>query len=213
MIVASLQEMETEIRSSTIAKHREVVDCIENILDAYLNRFGRLGSFVTGDANRMELVWLFLSSRAFNSLRKAYDLALESYYSQAITLVRSALEDWLACQDCSLNADTVDALLDGDKPVDRPRQMVDRLPEELKNIWRGIDGQEGLYGLLSTLAHPRSRAIRFAYEPEDKTLRLGPVYEETLFIFTAYPLILVARRMMEFVARLAHPADRQGLPR
>ena len=203
----TIEELEDETKSLTLEKHDDVADVITTILNVYIDGFRRLGNFDIDKDNRKELAWLLLTSRAFNSLRNAYELALKGYYSQSLTLTRSALEDWLASQDCGVNSATIEALLSGEGDVPRSREMVARLPDALNKDWRGVEGEEGLYGVLSTLSHPRQRALNFAYDPVSSTLRFGPLYDEDLFIFTAYYMIIVARRMAEFVARLVAPKD------
>jgi hypothetical protein len=78
--------------------------------------------------------------------------------------------------------------------------MADRLPDPLlKQQWKWI------YGILSTISHPRHHALAAAVKLQTNTLRLGPDYSEDLFLPTSFTLLQAAVRSLEFIARLVPP--------
>ncbi len=191
-----LEELEEQVKSQTIQQHSEVLDNLENLLNSYLKGFGQLGTFTLTDENQKEQVWLYLVSRAFNSLRWAFNLLQRGYYSQALTLTRSAYEDWLVCMDCRNNPETVEAILSAESYMPKFKAMSKRLEEPLRRGW------DGDYGFLSTFAHPRHRAITVIVNPEFKNLRVGPDYDETMFMITSYYLGTAGLRLGMFLVLL-----------
>lgn len=205
-----LEKFEERIRAEITSSEREVLGVIEDLVNQHLAGFRQIGSFtltatLTAD-NRPLQVWLLLSNRAFNSLRWAYHLLAAGYYSQSMMLTRGAFEDWLVCEDAKEHTETVAALLDRDGRVPTFSAMADRLEKPLRKEWKDTLGDDGIYGLLSTFAHPRYRAIAVLVDPDTLTLRLGPNWDEDLFIVAANYLLLALIRMMEFVIRLV-PQD------
>ena len=178
----NLDELEEKVKTHTILQHSEALTSVERLFNLYLAGFRRLGEFKKTNDNKREQVWLFLTTRAFNSLCCAYHLLEEGYYSQSMILIRAALEDWLICEDCKTKSQTVEALLDREKCVPRFKDMANRLPEPLKAEWNGMGGEDGIYGFLSTFAHPRRRAVVVTVDPESNVLRVGPTYDEDLFL-------------------------------
>ena len=58
------------------------------------------------------------------------------------------------------------------------------------------------YGSLSTIAHPRERALRILVDPDTKNLRLGSSYDRTLFIGVCHALLRSAMIMLDFLAKV-----------
>lgn len=201
----NLDKVEEEVAEVITRKHSSVLETIENLLNMHLSGFSEIGDFTLTANNKREQAWLLLTNRAFNSFRWGYHVLGRGYYSQCFLLTRSALEDWLVCQDCGAHDDTVEALLAGSNRVADFRTMAGRLDEQLKTWWFGAEGSKGIYGLLSTFCHPRHRAVVAMVDPDSHNLRLGPAYDEPLFITASYYLLEVAVRMTEFVGRLVHP--------
>jgi hypothetical protein len=85
--------------------------------------------------------------------------------------------------------------------------MADRLPEPLRVWWKDDvpEGTEGVYGFLSTFAHPRNRLAKSMVNPDSGTVKLGPDYDATLFVATAHYLTGVGIKTFEFMARLLGP--------
>lgn len=201
----SLSEIEENTRVETLNREGKALTVIENLLNQYLSGFQHIGEFKRTDDNRLEQVWLLLTLRAFNSLRWGYYLLQSGYYSQSMMLTRSALEDWLVCKDCEGHVDTVEAVLDWEKHVPTFKAMADRLPEKLQLVWKEAFTDDGIYGFLSTFAHPRYRAIHVLFDPDTKLLSLGPSYDEHLFLITCYSLFRPMIWFMEFLYRLVDP--------
>ena len=206
----SLEEEEAQVRRVTASQHQAELGLIEKLLNAYLAGFRSLGSFTPSDNNELEYAWLLLITRAFNSMRCAYDLLQRGYYSQTLTLVRSVNEDWLTCMDCLINRPTLEALLQGRK-MPAYGDMAKRLEEpESKKWW------DHIYGEQSQLAHARRRALTVLVDPDTHTLRLGGHYDKDLFVASCYSLIPAAARMTEFLGRVlgsrAQPWANESLP-
>jgi hypothetical protein len=202
--LTALEKLEQGVKRHTIQQHRHWLAALERMFNSYLSVFSQMGSFTNTGNNSREFVWLLLVTKAFNSLRWAYQLLQVGYYGQALTLTRSAYEDWLVCMDCLGHPDTVRAILIKGGRLPKFETMARRLDEPLQNWWGDNSQQiEGTYGLLSTFAHPRYRAIATLIDPERKDLRLGPQYDKTMFLFTYNYLAIAQVRMTEFLVRCA----------
>jgi len=106
----SLEEFELQVKNTTIANKKAELNIIENLLNLYLAGFRVLHEFKTGEVQRLELAWLLLIVRGFNSLRCAYDLLQKGYYSQAVILIRSAEEDYLTSRHWIMSTEAMDAI-------------------------------------------------------------------------------------------------------
>ena len=190
----SLLELETAIREQTAHAETDVLDAMQGMLNHFLPGFRIIGYLDRTEENRREQVWLSLTSRAFNSLRWSFELLSAGYYQQADMLTRSAWEDWLCCEDSKSQSKTVDALLDGKGEISVPKfkEMSDRLPEFLKTEWQHnwVEGEQipGTYGTLSATSHP-SRFSVATTMTEAGELRVGPAYDEDLFLLTSSSLL------------------------
>lgn len=198
----NLDELEAQIKAVITKNEPRILAAAEELLNRHLDGFRSLSPFTTTNENRREYVWLLLWNRSFNSLRWAYHHLNTGYYSQSLMLTRSASEDWLVCEDCKTHPETIEALLDNSGRVPNFRVMADRLEEPLKREWNGMPGIDGTYGLASSLAHPRHRALAVLLDPATKTIRLGPCWDEWLFIVSADYLLLGLIRMVEFMMML-----------
>ena len=206
----NLDELEERIKAKIISTEKGVIGVIEALLNQYLAGFRQIGSFTLTDENHPQQVWLLLTNRAFNSLRWSFHLLQTGYYSQSMMLTRAGFEDWLVCEDSKGHPETIDALLNRAGRIPSVSDMAARLEEPLFKEWRGVVGDDGIYGLLSTFTHPRYRAVAVMVDPETQNLRLGPSWDEDLFIVTANYLLLALIRMMESLIRPV-PQDTEWL--
>ncbi len=206
----SLGEFEIRVKKTTIANKKAELDAVENILNQYLAGFRGLHQFKTGEVQRLELAWLLLVVRAFDSLRCAYDLLQKGYYSQAVILIRAAEEDYLTCRHCEINQETVEALLAGKSRVSRFSKMAEDISPEFRKHW------DINYGQLSEIAHPRQLAMGMTANWEESRINLGADYIENHFIATCHALLRSAVGMIEFLRKLlgynAPKWEKESLP-
>lgn len=193
---SSLEKSELEVKNTTIADKKAELDIIENLLNRYLAGFRALHEFKTGEVQRLELAWLLLVVRGFNSLRCAYDLLQKGYYSQAVILIRAAEEDYLTCRHCEINRETVEALLAGKSRVSRFKKMAEDISPEFCKNW------DINYGQLSEIAHPRQLAMGMTANWKENKINLGPNYIANHFIATCHALLRSAVGMTEFLTKL-----------
>ncbi len=210
-----LLSIEEKTRDQSQAAEAKILAVMLALINQYLAGFKALGrsvEFKKTDENRREQVWLFLTSRAFNSLRWAYDVLECGYYQQAAMLTRAAWEDWLCCEDSKSHSETVDALLEGEGEARVPhfQTMADRLREDLKKEWQDstVDSEPilGAYGMLSILAHPRRFAM-VTTVTELGHLRVGPAYDEDIFLMMASYVIRGMVKMLDILNILVYQTE------
>ncbi len=89
--------MESLTRKTTKEKHWKEIEICTGILNTFLSGFSSIGFFELKEDNESEYIWLLILIRCFNSIRCAIDMLLKGYYSQAMSLLRTATEDWFIC--------------------------------------------------------------------------------------------------------------------
>ena len=208
----NVDEIERQVAQETRQRETKTLASIEALLGTFLPAFRETGQFTLAESNRREQVWWLLVGQSFNSLRWAFHLLQIGYYTQALILERSVEENWLVCQDCLEHAGTVDALFDDSKRMPTFRDMANRLPENLRNTWQAPKGQpQQAYGILSTISHPRPRALRLAFDFDNNRPRVGPGYNEPLFVFTSLYILVGTISITGFLVRLVSDESKEPL--
>ena len=180
---ADLIGHEERVRSQIAAAHAVDLRVVDDLLICMLRGFLTLGAFATTRENRLELAWLLLTTRSFNSLRCAAWCTESGYYSQALTLARSAMEDHLTALDCESHPETLAALLDGKGVLGRGSMtfaaMASRVSPTFEKSWAYNYGKLSEYA-----AHTRRTAVTHLIEPGSLMLRLGAYYDADLVVGT-----------------------------
>ena len=189
-------------RLETIRREAETLNILREVVDLHCSLFAHPRTLGVNEDNKLQRVWLALTTSAAHSSRVALNELESGYYTQCFTLTRSVFEDWLTAYDCNEHPETVDALLDSRKSMPHFSTMSDRLPCGLKRLWGRQGDYEGTYGFLSTFAHPRFRAIEDTLNQEGR-VRIVPEYNEMRFALGAWFLFKANLLMVEFVERLA----------
>ena len=189
-------------RLETIRSEAETLNVLREVVDLHFSLFAHRRTLEANEDNKLQRVWLALTTSAAHSSRVALDALESGYYTQCFMLTRSVFEDWLTAYDCDDNPETVDALLDSGKSMPRFSTMYDRLPCGLKRLWGRQGDYEGTYGFLSTFAHPRFRAVEDTLSQEGR-VRIVPEYNGMRFALGAWFFLKANLLMLDFVERLA----------
>ncbi len=192
----SLEKIESDVKITTLELKKTELNIIENLLNKYLYGFRLMREFKIGEISRLELSWLLLVIRAFNSLRCSYDLLQKGYYTQASILIRSAEEDYITCRHCEICPETVEALLTGNPRMKRFNSMAKDISTKFYESWKVN------YGQLSEIAHPRQLAMGMIANWEESKMNLGANYIEDHFIAVSHALLKTAVSMTEFLVKL-----------
>ena len=193
-------------REESLEKESETLKIIREVVDLHFSLFRHRGRLDHTEGNKLQRVWLKLTTSAFHSSRIALHALETGYYTQSFMLTRAVYEDWLVAFDCEGHTETVEALLDPNLRDPRFEDMYQRLPAQSKSLWGKIEDYEGTYGFLSTFAHPRTRALEDTLNP-DGTLRFVPAYNGIRFALAARFLLMGTLLMLTFVEKLADFLD------
>lgn len=193
----SFDDKEAETRRQTIANHQEDIALLQRVLNDFLLGFDALHGYKTKHQN--EGLMLTLCVKAFNSMKCAHDNLLNGYYAQCLTLVRTVEEDWLTCLYVHKHPDKARLWL-GNRRTPSFQCMRCDLEEELRRK------TSQSYGILSTFAHPRARALAVSMNRTQGRIspRLGGKYDADHFIAAIYMLIPAALNMLGIVAVFLH---------
>lgn len=124
--------------------------------------------------------------RAFNSIWKAREAAVEGYSVQCFVLARAALEDWIAIRWVEERPDEKDLWLsrlfsEVRVPLDSKgrERWVPSVDEMLKDIPEGALPRVA-YGHVSKFAHPRGTGLRWQFHADEESsfIHCGPHFDE-----------------------------------
>ena len=157
-----------------------------------------------------------LATRTFNALRSAEVLIVAGYYLPAVTLIRSAFEDWVTSVYVNEHPSEAGRWLDQDQPREPSlTAMLDGI--QRSTAARGFNfqavafGSNGIYGDLSSLAHPRSESVAAQILPgvDRNTARLGPIFDPTVLRSVCANLVWQLDRQLDLVHVLAARLEAQ----
>ena len=198
----SYPDFSINTRQQTWEQESGVLQTIQEVIGLHFSLFKVPGELPLVENDKKEQVWLALTTRAFHSSRIAFHALERAYYAQCFMLSRSVLEDWLTAFDCLSNEKTVEALLSSRGRVPHFSDMAERLPNNLKVLWKRAEDPEGAYGWLSTFSHPRPRALEATANAAGMVL-VVPEYDEIRFALAANNLLQATLLMLDFLGRLA----------
>ena len=187
-----LRGAEEQVREETFAAFGEEVAVLEHALGLIHHVLGRAGGFALDHTFLQGL----LASRAAGSLRCAWLCAAAGYRTQALTLVRAALEDyatavWVAekPEDAELWLwEIVDSLPE-------PNRRPPRFAEMFEHLGRRNGGSDdvfkNVYGYLSEAAHPRAPGLQWGAGAEAQVAQLLPIFDEPSTASCLHHLLLI----------------------
>lgn len=175
----SLEDIESQIKGTSIAKHGEEIKLMTSVSEAYIKGFEYIDAFTYTKENEVETAWLFLVTRSFHSIRCAMQLTLMGYYSQALSLLRTVTEDWLICFDCYNYPLTLQAIL----------HETFKIPDNtLKLTYKHMAIRAGKLKVYeqdfkhqSKFIHCSSLSLAVLKDKNTNSLRVAPSYDEILF--------------------------------
>jgi len=182
----TLDEGERQVKKDSRQACGRELRAVKVLLGSLLDGFSRLGS-VTFDLEQYgaHCVQSLYSIRSFNSLRSAHELVQVGYYSQAVMLVRSSLEDLLVCYRCDKDPALVRRLFEGKEEQFNFSAMARAEGDEFATWW--LDK----YRDLSVFTHPRSPGLYILVPPVEATLRLGPYFDRDTLLAVVHYLLMI----------------------
>jgi len=162
------------------------------LMQSYIDGFNLMDSFTLTESNEIQYAWLLLLTQSFRSMRCALLTMYIGYYGEAMSLLRIAVEDWLAAEDCQKTPRTIEALLHNKQ-----------LQLNWGNIAQSVNARkivyEGDYKHLSRFTHVSKLSLAVLRDPDINDLRIRPAYDEVLFLSCCEMLIRNAIRMAPFM--------------
>lgn len=179
----SIVKQEAVTMGVTKQKHGREIEIFSGILNTFTTAFNNMGSFDVKEDNEAEYIWLLLSTRCLHSMRCSIDLMLKGYYSQAMSLLRTGIEDWFVCGNAKNNRVVRDCLLRSGKRLPSYSTLAEKMEET--RVYKSD------YRFQSEFAHSSRLSLRVLYNPKTNEMRIGPVYDEVLFLSCAESLMRV----------------------
>ncbi len=186
--------------ATTKQNHAKEIEIFAGMLNTFTNGLNSIASFKINGKNEAEFVWLLLITKGLHSTRCAIDLMIKGYYSQAMSIIRTIIEDWFICGNAQGNADICKYLLhnEGKKPsyIELATQM------NAKKIY------DKDYRFHSKFTHSSNLSLRVLTDPETHEMRVSGIYDETLFLLCAEALMRAFLLMTEYLAFLLFYVDK-----
>ena len=205
-LLSGIEATENEVARVIQENHSHELEIVYAALEQILRGFNEFSDRKERTDNKLEGARIFLTIKSFNSLRGAMSELERGYTQQALTLIRTVMEDQLVVEDAENYPPTLDALFDEENKLGRGQftfsNMAKRLSPKAKEVW------DSNYGFMSRFAaHPRHLSIRklIAVDTDGKmTIRPGSHYDRvevsTVILYTLGKLLNV----MATMAKLTH---------
>lgn len=196
----SLIAFESQVKKITRDSHQKEIELITNILNMYINGFNSINSFTYNQDNEKETAWLLLVARSFHSMRGAIQLMLMGYYGQAISLLRTATENFFICHDCIENPKAIEAILHN--KYDIPSRNNGLTFYEMARRTGNLQIYRKDYDHQSKVTHPSALSLGIIRDPKTNEINVAPRYDKILFLDCCEMMVRNALMMNEFMARL-----------
>jgi len=195
----SLEDLESQVRALTYGRHKKELDLIASILDAYIDGFKLIDPFSSTKDNEVETAWLLLITRSFHSMRCAMSLMQTGYYGQAISLIRTVLENWFICHDCANNPKAVQAILYNKYAI--PNRNAGLTFSKMAQRTGKLRIYKQEYHHVSKVTHPTALSLGMLRDPETNGIRAAPSYDKILFLDCCELMLRNALGMIDFLER------------
>ncbi len=180
------------VREQHLSAFQPEVQLTIELLNFYIDAFNSISTYTATETHDAKLMMLALCSRSFNTALSARELILDGYYPQAIMLLRHLAEDWLTAHQIAFDPTVRKELASGCR-VKTFQQMANDRGPSTGQWWRET------YGMDSEISHPRMKAL--AIQLTGDYVRVGPVFDKELALYTFVRLLLGAARMAEPLAQ------------
>jgi hypothetical protein len=163
---------------------RELLQIIVDLMKHTYAGFDYITDLPLFDKRDKRSLLASLIARSFTSVNCAMNLAVRGYYVQAITLIRSTLEDDWLFYELNSRPKAVGWMYSGEWPDGRKWEQI--VSDIDAAVAKESDGEiepgqykelmyRGTYGHLSEIAHPRPRGLRMQFDPSGTRLETGPL--------------------------------------
>ena len=205
-LLYGIEVIENEVASTILENHSHELEVIYEALEQVLRGFNEFSDRKERTDNKLEGARVFLAIKSFNSLRVAMNELERGYTQQALTLIRTVMEDQLVVEDAENYPATLEALFDDTDKLGKGKltfsNMAQRVSPKAKEVW------DSNYRFVSRFAaHPRNLSIRklITVDSDGKIiLRPGSHYDRvevnTVIFYTLGELL----KVMATMAKLTH---------
>ena len=216
--IYGIEVIENEVSSTILENHSHELEVVYAALEQILRGFNEFSDRKERPDNKLEGARVFLTIKSFNSLRVAMKVLENGYTQQALTLIRTVMEDQLVVEDAENYPPTLDALFDDECEMGKGKltlsNMAQRLSSKTKAAW------DSNYGFASRYAgHPRPLSIRklvFLGPGGKITLRPGSHYDKvevnTVIFYTLGEILKVFATMTKLTSSVGSDWVNDALP-
>ena len=113
----NIVDQEKRTARITINNHAREIELLVKVMNVLTSAFNQISSFEYKENNDSEYMWLLLSVRCLHSIRCSTDLLIKGYYSQAMSIIRTIIEDYFICGNAQTNSDISRCLLHNEFPL------------------------------------------------------------------------------------------------
>ena len=200
-LLYGIEAVENQVARTIQENHSREFEVIYAALEQVLRGHNEFADRKERPDNKLESARVFLTVKSLNSLRVATKVLERGYTQQALTLIRTVMEDQLVVEDAENYPSTLDGLFDDTYAIGKGKltlsNMAQRVSLKTKEAW------DCNYGFASRYAgHPRPLSIRklISVDPHGNiTLKPGSHYDrveiDTVVFFALGELLKVMATM------------------
>ena len=137
--INGIEATENEVASTIPENHSRELEIVYAALDQILRGFNEFADHKERPDNKLESARVFLTTRSFNSLRVAMKVLERGYTQQALTLIRTVMEDQLVLADAENHPPALDALFDDEYELWKGKltlsNMAQRVSSKTQSAW------------------------------------------------------------------------------
>ena len=192
------KQFESNVTKETIQKHSKEIEIMVGLINTYISGFNLVTSFTHKEGrNDVTFALICLVMHSLHSMWCSLGLMIKGYYSQAMAIIRTSIEDWFICGDCKSNRKTLDAILYGKYRIPDSNEGLSF--SKMAKLINRLKVYEQDYAYTSKFSHPSSLGMAILQDEKANFMRIAPTYEEILFLDCCEMWIRNSLRMTEYM--------------
>lgn len=206
----SLIEAERKAKDITIKNHPEIFDLVEIMMHLYISGLNLIGnSNIKRDTDR---VWSALIIRSYHSLICSVGLIDRGYYAQSMALIRMVIEAYFLCGNCEKDKTIVNAVVHN-----KPNKPNGKTIFDYKNLATKMDSLDWYNNdyvfacHFSHMSHLTLEVMKTGINPDYRSLKVVPSYDELPFIACSKLLLRNGLLMTKFLGRLLDDVSKEDV--
>ena len=195
-------QQELETASKIQANYGGYLSVLDVALEKAANGLAAISPLKEETHGQLSITWFLLNAAVINSLRTSLHMLKRGYYTQAIALVRMAMETNLVARDLESYPEPLGAIREDKIGKDELslNNMVQRLPSSEMYGWRERHGNLSELG-----THLRKESIDLIAQVSG--IKIGGYYDDEYVLGTIYDMLPEFKKLLDRTDRLTQKVN------